>query len=614
MDLKKLLNIAETAHRNGDLELARKKYLKIIENFENNDAVYGLATLYFHQKKFSSAIPLFEKAILREPFASDIALNYAYCLQASKQNEKAIAVINSIKSLLPNDHQTILSFAHLSLKLKKPEIAIEILKRFNLQDMQSMSLLASSFIELKNWLEAKIIWHKLTLLSPATPLFWQKLALCAAKLREYTQAIQAFTAFISLAQKDSANHLKFADLCILSRDINKAREQLKIAIDLGDCTLTRFELEARICRLENNIEQAVFAANKVVELDPTSHTAWSIKQELGHQYSDCISKLNFLYENEIKNTYENQHNLFTLAKAHEKQENYKMAFNCFSKANTLQLEQQKDSDLVYDEIKVNDEFNFYKKVSASPKKHSIDKPENIFIVGMPRSGTTLMDRLMSQHPEVKSCGENEALASTIDPKITPYKAMEDVNWNDFFDKNAQSFAQSYKKDTPINANIIVDKMPHNFRYVGAIISIFKNVKIIQMRRSPEDLALSIFSHPFALHHNYAAKLSSIAHTIYNANKLMDFWVQKYPENVIDVNYEQLTKTPSATMDDIYRFCNLTWHEEYLNFHQKNVSSFTFSELQVRQPVNTSKINFSRHYKNQFTEFREIYNSLIQSNC
>ena len=135
-----------------------------------------------------------------------------------------------------------------------------------------------------------------------------------------------------------------------------------------------------------------------------------------------------------------------------------------------------------------------------------------------------------------------------------------------------------------------------------------------MRRSPEDLALSIYSHPFALHHNYAAELESIAHTIYYANKLMDYWANLYPDNVIDVNYEQLAKTPSTTSAEIYKFCNLQWHDDYLNFHQKAVSSFTFSELQVRKPINTSKINFSRHYDDQFKVFRETYRQLIQDNC
>ena len=157
-------------------------------------------------------------------------------------------------------------------------------------------------------------------------------------------------------------------------------------------------------------------------------------------------------------------------------------------------------------------------------------------------------------------------------------------------------------------------MPHNFRYVGAMVAIFKDVKIIQMRRSPEDLALSIYSHPFALHHNYAAKLESIAHTIYYANKLMDYLANLFPDNVIDVNYEQLAKTPSTTSAEIYKFCNLQWHDDYLNFHQKAVSSFTFSELQVRKPINTSKINFSRHYDDQFKVFRETYRQLIQDNC
>ena len=618
MNLSNLLHSAESAHKSGDYILAEKQYSCAIKNFNSNDATYGLATLYFQKKSFDLAIPLFEQAAKKEPFAYDIALNFAFCLNAAQQNNKALEIINSIKHHLPNDAHVIISFANLALSIGHPDVSIQILQSLKATCIQSQQLFATAYMKLEDWGSAKAYWQELSNKAPSVPLYWEKLAFCAGKRREYTQAIDAFTTYISLSNKNSDNHLKFADLYILSRDIKDARIQLDIAIELGDVSLTRYDLEARICRLENNIKQAIISADKVIELNPISHIAWAIKQELGKQYDQCISKLTKNYNSKITNTYESQHNLFTLAKAYEKTEQYKLAFEYFTKANQLQLEQQKLNNAEYNKKTVIEEHSDYKKIVIQAKLKKLNQPQNqpqnIFIVGMPRSGTTLMDRLISQHPEIQSCGENEALAFSIDKKIKQHSEFKHINWQAFFSKNTTYFREYYQQETALNTETIVDKMPHNFRYVGAMVAIIKDVKIIQMRRSPEDLALSIYSHPFALHHNYAAKLESIAHTIYYANKLMDYWANLYPDNVIDVNYEQLAKTPSTTSAEIYKFCNLQWHDDYLNFHQKAVSSFTFSELQVRKPINTSKINFSRHYDDQFKVFRETYRQLIQDNC
>ena len=257
----------------------------------------------------------------------------------------------------------------------------------------------------------------------------------------------------------------------------------------------------------------------------------------------------------------------------------------------------------------------YKRQQVSSADFSKDitqlAPSNIFIVGMPRSGTTLMDRILSQHPCIESSGENEALALFIENKVNAQKNNTAINWQEFFSKNKQEILSSYRAKTALNADIIVDKMPHNYRYVGAILSIFEQVKVIQMRRAPEDLALSIFSQPFAPHHNYAANLKNIAHAIFQANKLMDFWRDSFPGQVIDVNYNQLTNAPQEEAQLIFKFCNLDWNDDYLNFHKEHVNSFTFSELQVRQPINTNKQNFSRHYQQELAIFSQFYHELSE---
>ena len=612
MNLNESLKIAENAHRQKNFKLAEQSYLTIITDFNSNDAIFGLATLYMHMKKFDKAIKLFITASTNEPFAIDIALNFAMCLQAANECEQALTVINNIKRHLPNDAYIINSFANIAIKIQSPILAIELLNKYPSTNIETQNMIAQAHMQLKNWSKALIIWNKLAVATPQKAIFYQNKSICHAKLREYDLAISAFEIFINKTQQSSNNFLKFSDLYMLSRDIVKARKQLNIAISLNDTSLTRYEIEIRICRLENNNDCALRAADNALKINPNCYIAWGVKQEIGNQNNETIQQLASLMNEPISNSYENQQNLFILAKAYEKNTQYQKAFQSFKKANQLQEKIIKNDGLNYDFQKAATYTKFLTSVYTTlPKKENV-KAQNIFIVGMPRSGTTLMDRILSQHPNVLSSGENEALALFIENKINQQQQSNKYDWNDFFSQNAQNIRHNYIKKTALTSEIIIDKMPHNFRYVGAIISIFEQPKIIQMRRTPEDLALSIFSQPFAPHHNYAANLKTIAHAIFHANKLMDFWRDHFPEYVIDVDYNQLTYNPANISSEIFKFCHLTWQNEYLNFHKKHVNSFTFSELQVRQPINTKKQNFSRHYKQELLEFSKYYAELSQS--
>ena len=466
----------------------------------------------------------------------------------------------------------------------------------------------------ENWAAAIAIWLRLShTLSNQQAVIQKSLSICYAKLRQYDNAVSAFKKFLEHTPVISLNLLKFADLYLLARDVKQARLELNNAIALSDNSLTRYEIEIRICRLENKTELAIAAADNALALNPESYIAWGAKQEIGAQHEHTVASLSHLLESSIENNYQNQQNLFILAKAYEKLAQYPLAFRCFTKANTLQEDIISKSNLSYEHDAAKNHHKFLSQVSSADFSKDITQlaPSNIFIVGMPRSGTTLMDRILSQHPCIESSGENEALALFIENKVNAQKNNTAINWQEFFSKNKQDILSSYRAKTALNADIIVDKMPHNFRYVGAILSIFEQVKVIQMRRAPEDLALSIFSQPFAPHHNYAANLKNIAHAIFQANKLMDFWRDSFPGQVIDVNYNQLTNAPQEEAQLIFKFCNLDWNDDYLNFHKEHVNSFTFSELQVRQPINTNKQNFSRHYQQELAIFSQFYHELSE---
>jgi len=122
-----------------------------------------------------------------------------------------------------------------------------------------------------------------------------------------------------------------------------------------------------------------------------------------------------------------------------------------------------------------------------------------------------------------------------------------------------------------------------------ILSLFPNAKVIQMRRDPRDVCWSIFTRMFSESHNYACDFESLAHAYANARRLMDHWALLAPDRVMDVNYELLVANPVEIGQQITAFCGLPWSHDCLNFHKTVSSSFTFSELQVRETISDKRI-------------------------
>jgi hypothetical protein len=383
-----------------------------------------------------------------------------------------------------------------------------------------------------------------------------------------------------------------------------------------------------VCRIENDRTNALSAAEEALRIKPEAEFAWQVKQDLGSQKdnAECIAQLPGLCGIEDANlvdnatqhaySYDRQHNLFTLAKAYEKAEVFKDAFATYSMANELQNQHLLSQQKAYKPELVEAQYarlrSFPYSNEIKPPLDQTQSPAHYFIVGMPRSGTTLVNRVFSQQTNFQSVGESNAIATLFENKLlnsSPQNSQEQVivelqSMVGRIDEQYRELNQVSNKQVSL-----IDKMPHNFRYVGAILSAFPNCKVIQMRRNLGDLALSIYSQFFNVHHTYACRLTYIAHAIFTANALMDEWRRRFPEQVIDVQYDELVADPEGQFANLFSFCELAWDEKYLQFHKEVVASFTFSETQVRRPINTNKLGYWKLYEQELKPLFDAYQLL-----
>jgi tetratricopeptide (TPR) repeat protein len=212
----------------------------------------------------------------------------------------------------------------------------------------------------------------------------------------------------------------------------------------------------------------------------------------------------------------------------------------------------------------------------------------VFIVGMPRSGTTLAEQILASHPDVFGGGELPFWTQAA----AKYEAAAAVTTCQL----AEDYLQLLGKLAPAAART-VDKMPHNFRCLGLISAALPNARIIHMRRDPIDTCLSMYFQNFDFAYSYSCDLEDLAHYYDEYRRLMRHWSVTLPQQaLLDVPYEGLIEDPEAWSRRMLEFIGLPWDRRCLDFHQANHTVSTRSRWQVRQKINTAAAGRWRHYE------------------
>lgn len=233
----------------------------------------------------------------------------------------------------------------------------------------------------------------------------------------------------------------------------------------------------------------------------------------------------------------------------------------------------------------------------------------ILVLGMPRSGTTLTEQIISSHPDVHGAGElsyfgsvasglNKLLRSS-EPFPTASEAIDQSNY--------ALIAKPYLKLLrwhSATARHVTDKMPGNYRYLGLIALLFPRAVIIHCERDALDTCLSIYFQHFARGHDYSYDLHAIAETYRQYRRLMAHWHQVLPGRIYTSNYEQLVSNPEQKARELIAACGLEWDDGCLAFHQSKREVRTASVAQVRQPIYTHSKQRWRNYEKHLGPLKE----------
>ena len=236
-----------------------------------------------------------------------------------------------------------------------------------------------------------------------------------------------------------------------------------------------------------------------------------------------------------------------------------------------------------------------------------DKP--VFIVGMPRSGTTLIEQILSSHPAITGAGEVPYLGDILNSfperfgrsKTYP-DCVAELSSSDL-DSLASDYLDKLLKHAP-DAARITDKMPHNFLHIGIIDRLFPNSRIIHCIRDPIDTCLSIYFHNFSTNHPYTRDLRKLGDYYRAYRELMEHWPKVTQIPVLNIYYEQLVAEQETTSRKIIEFCGVDWNEKCLRFHESGRVVNTPSYSQVRRPLYSKSVNRWRHYEEHLLPLKQ----------
>jgi len=526
-----------------------------------------------------------------------------------------------------HDYKEKLNLALKYISENKRDTAIEILKEIISKDSKnflSFFYLGNIFLEKKNYELAKIYLEKAISVNPSISQVYNSLGLAYSNLRNFNEAEKLLNKAIEINNNIPE---PYNNLGLLKRDkndifsaenfFNKAIQKNKRYFPAYNNLMELYERTNQNDLLEKIINKSneIFLNNKINKL--YEGKLYYKKKN----FLEAIKILEPLKFNNLEITFEKAR-LLNLAKSFDKIGSYDQAFIYFKSLNDFTiLNSPKYLNKDSYNSRIDSRKSFLNSLEKIPWKEIETNPceDPVFMIGFPRSGTTLLDSILRSHPNVEVIEEKpivENLISEIN-KITTvnFSELNKLNVNDL--KNLQNFYfEERKKYLDLNKSykIIIDKLPLNIIYVPEILRVFPNSKFIFSLRHPFDCVLSCYFQNFKLNSPMSnfLKLDDAANFY---DSVMEIWVKSnkiFNPNICELKYEDLIFSFKNSINKVLDFLKIEWHEELFSFNEiaKKRKISTPSYYQVTEPINNKAIGRWKNYNSEINKIKPIINKWV----
>jgi len=511
-----------------------------------------------------------------------------------------------------------------------------------LDDPDSLNNLGLVYLAQQNVPSALAALERAVQLRPTEAQFRHNLGIAQQRLGDDGRAAQSFQSSIQLAPRAVPSYLSLGELTLAHGDPVRAFNCARSVLQLDPNSVTAMLLAARALTNLDRGEKSEAYLRSVIKLDTNNSIAhamlgfrlqfggrfepaeasfrkslelnshqglshWGLRQGKRATEADVpeLGRLQELAESELVPISERAYLYYTLGKSWADLKRYAEAFAAYERANLCGF-QTNLAARPFARDRYQAAFDRTSELFTAEfiERHRTMGSESnkpIFIVGMMRSGTTLMEQILSSHPEVAAGGELQFWLERA-------PGVVDINKHSVEPGRAGRLVQDYLNllNGVSSERRVTDKMPQNIQVVGLIRILFPNAKIINLNRNPVDTCLSIFFTPYEFPPEFAYIKENIAFAYRQNQRITEHWRRHVgSENFFDVTYEELIDDSESVIRSVLDFCELPWDERCLRHDQNARAVNTPSVWQVRQPIYKTSRDQWKKYEAFLGPFKEL---------
>jgi len=529
-------------------------------------------------KNYKEAEVLYNRVLLSEPTNYEALRHLGILFQDLKENEKAYNYFMEALKVNPKGFQAMGNLGTIHMLNKNYELAHKCLMnsyRINSNYVPTINNLAAYYHKVHDPKNA-LHYAKLSLtIQPNNPLAlvqYAKALIISGELEEAIGLLEKLTE--NYPENDDIRY----DLSAAYREIGEFKKANKLSTELFKKDYQNISYLIGYTK-DNN--------NKLTEKHIKYYSEKLESEDLGIEDKILINYSFFEY---FKN-----------------QKDYQRAGSYLKKSNDAQYS-VKEFDLRH-------EKQFFEKLKMIFSKkldficeEKVKKQIPVFVCGMPRSGTTLCEQILSSHSQVTGAGELDFLTEVTSTRLIQPSNEQIKNFEVFLKtknslKSARNkYLEKLAKRDKNNSLYICDKMPHNFLFIGLIKLILPEAKIIYCKRDPMDNCFSLYSHKFIdVSHQYSYNQKILVKYYKLHENIMEFWLNNYADDIFVLDNEELVNNQETISKKLIDFCDLSWEKQCLEFHKNKRQVRTASIEQVRKPINNKSIGAWKKYESYLSE-------------
>lgn len=459
-------------------------------------------------------------------------------------------------------------------------------------------------------------------LSPSA-MAWQQLGQCLIDVGRQEDALDPLLAWLDAEPAPPLQAVKSLAGMLLTYERYEHAERLwRIVLDADPASADAPAALSYMREIANDLAAAQRYAEQALALEPSNALARLTTSQLALRQGDpaaAISELKSLLDAPGLASVNRSLALYRLAKAHDQLGQYDAAWGAAVRAGQTLAVQVRPSHSTYSLTAIAELYDYFATVDyrswhSSTNADRQDDP--VFLVGFPRSGTTLTERMLSTHSEISCVEEQDTLGPILQHFVAGPEALTALSQLD--DAQVEAWRRMYFEQVDKHADrskLVVDKMPMDSLYLGLIYRFFPNAKIIFALRDPRDVVLSCFMQSFALNEAMRHFLSIDDTTRYYAAsmRLATLYLDTTPLPIRLHSYEDLVQDTENQAQALFKFLELPWQPEVLNFHQHSDQKVinTPSYSQVSQPVYTGSMARWKRYEQHLAPYMHRLAPFIQ---